>query len=367
METLLGLTASQWFLLLKENRFKINPFKLPVAIGVTALAFRNSMLSRREIRQFGDQLANIRIQKPPIFILGHWRSGTTLLFQLMTADPQFAFPHVVEIFNPFTFLTIEQNTSLKTAGQRTWKRPMDNVKVSLFSPGEEEFALGMLSLRSPLLSWTFPLNTRYYDQFLSFKTASPEDRERWKASYLYFLKKLTFRYQKQLLLKSPPNTARIQLLLELFPEAKFIHIHRHPLKVFRSTLHLYKKSAFRLNLQRTPSDKEIEDTIIRRYKLMYDAFWEDVPAIPEGNFIDISFEELVHDFEATIQTIYQKLHIEGFDIYHPYLKEKIATLQRYKTNSYPEVTPEQRQRIQLEWEQYYSRWGYKLNESEMVK
>jgi len=361
METLLGLTASQWFVLLKENRFKINPFKLPVAVVITALALRNSVLSRRESRQFEKILTNVQIQKPPVFILGHWRSGTTLLFQLMTADPQFAFPHVVEIFNPFTFLTIEQNGILEAAGQRTWKRPMDNVEVSLFSPGEEEFAIGMLSLRSPLLSWTFPLNTRYYDRFLSFKDATPEDRERWKRSYLYFLKKLTYRYEgKQLLLKSPPNTARIKLLLELFPDAKFIHIHRHPVKVFRSTLHLYKKSAFRLNLQKIPSDTEIEDTIIRRYKIMYDAFWEDVPSIPGGNFIDISFEELVHDFEGTIKTIYQKLHIKGFDIYHPHLKEKIATLQRYKTNSYPELTPEQRQKIQLEWEHYYTRWGYKL-------
>ncbi len=360
MESLQGLTAGQWFKLLKDNHFRLNPFKIPLVLLVSINSLRNSYFAKQEIKKYQEEVSRTKITDSPVFILGHWRSGTTLLFRLLSGDPQFAYPHVIEILNPYTFLVLQKHAQPATFDRNTWKRPMDNVEISFNSPAEEEFAISMLSLRSPILSWTFPQNTKYYDQFLSFKEASAEDRRQWKEAYSYFLQKLTFRYKKRLLLKSPPNTARIRLLLELYPNAKFIHIHRHPIKVFQSTLHMYQTSAYRFNLQRKPSIQDIVEIIIRRYKLMYQAFWEDLPFIPKGNFVDIAFEELVKDFEGTIKTIYQKINLAGFDIYQPILKQKIAKLQGYTRNQYPDVTEAQLQRIWYTWRKYYELWGYSL-------
>ncbi|MDQ3566024.1 MAG: sulfotransferase [Pseudomonadota bacterium] len=51
---------------------------------------------------------------PPLFILGHWRSGTTLLHNLLTRDTgQFAYANTYQAVNPRTFLSTEAvNTKL---------------------------------------------------------------------------------------------------------------------------------------------------------------------------------------------------------------------------------------------------------------
>jgi hypothetical protein len=98
------------------------------------------------------------------------------------------------------------------------KRPMDNVLVNRLSPAEEEFAIGIKTLMTPLLGWVFPKNADWYQRYLTFEEVEENDIQFWKDEYLLFLKKLTFRYKKRLLLKNPLNTARINLLLSLFPD-----------------------------------------------------------------------------------------------------------------------------------------------------
>ena len=67
----------------------------------------------------------------------------------------------------------------------------------------------------------------------------PADKRRWEASFLFFMKKLTLRHgHKPLLVKSPVHTARVPLLLNLFPGATFIYCHRNPYEVFQSSAHM---------------------------------------------------------------------------------------------------------------------------------
>ena len=79
------------------------------------------------------------------------------------------------------------------------------------------------------------------------------------------MRKLTFKYGRPLVLKSPPHTARIRLLLEMFPEARFVHIHRHPYQVFRSCRHYHDTAVWYSYLQK-PDTSLNDDRIIRRYE-----------------------------------------------------------------------------------------------------
>ena len=63
--------------------------------------------------------------------------------------------------------------------------------------------------------------------------------------------------KKQLLLKNPHNTARIDQLIKRYPKAKFIFIHRHPNEVYLSMKHLYKNDIYSI-LQHINND-EIEN------------------------------------------------------------------------------------------------------------
>ena len=81
---------------------------------------------------------------------------------------------------------------------------------------------------------------RHFGRFLTFEDALPAERARWRDNFLCFMRKVTLacsrrrgarRTAQPLLIKSPVHTARIAMLLELFPDARFVFIHRDPLEV----------------------------------------------------------------------------------------------------------------------------------------
>src|SRR5690348_17066227 len=74
---------------------------------------------------------------PPLFLVGHWRSGTTLLHELLALDEQFAAPDTNACFNPHHFL-LARHRAPSFAGL---SRPTGDMTVSPSSPQEEEFAL----------------------------------------------------------------------------------------------------------------------------------------------------------------------------------------------------------------------------------
>lgn len=362
MDSLVGITINDWWKLLKQNGFAIDPFFWPKAMFVTYLSIKNAIKRNKELRIYNEELKQVKIEKDPIFILGHWRSGTTLLQNLMILDRQFAYPRVFQCNYPHTFLQVEPKIIKFYGGHQAQARPMDNVITSPFSPGEEEFALAILTLYSPLFAWLFPRNEEFYNQYLTFKGVSDDKIEDWKSSFLAYLKKLTWRYQRQLLLKSPPNTARIRLLLELFPNAKFIHIHRNPYTVFQSTKRLYEKAVSGALLQRFPS-RNLAPGIIKRYQLMYDAYFEERELIPKDNFIEIKFEELEKNQIEEVGKIYHHLGLKNFYDVRPDLEKYVASISDYKKNKHEELDDNIRALIAAVWNKSFQEWGYAIQSS----
>ena len=111
---------------------------------------------------------------------------------------------------------------------------LDNVKMGCDVPYEDEFAIANMSGVSPYVTMVFPRRERNYDRFLTLVDASSEEVKQWKTALMTFLKKLTWKYNRPLVIQSPTHTCRIKLLLELFPDAKFVHIRRNPFHVFQS-------------------------------------------------------------------------------------------------------------------------------------
>ena len=125
------------------------------------------------------------------------------------------------------------------------------------SPQEDEFGLVNLCGLSPYMGAIFARAERSSDRYikyLSFKQATAEEVARWKDAVVFFYKKVLFKKRdKRLILKvglvytytqhthtqSPAHTARLKLMHELFPGAKFVHISRNPYEVYQSTQKLY--------------------------------------------------------------------------------------------------------------------------------
>ncbi len=358
METLIGIRPGKLFKLYRQNISNICLRKVPKMLPVILLSIRNEIYARKENKKYADKLKSFDLDKPPVFIIGHWRSGTSFLHKLLAQDPQFAYPTVFQTYNPSTFLYTEPLIRDKMEAMSGRKRPMDNMTVRFNDPAEEEFAISVLCLHSPVLGWVFPKNETYYDRYLSFRDVPQAEIDLWKNSFLSFLKKVALASDnRQLLLKSPPNTSRIKVLLEMFPQAKFIHIHRNPYHVFRSTLKLYQNTVSKFNMQCGDRDDLITG-ILDRYIKMYDVFFEDRKLLAANQFIDIGFEDLQKDFDAGIGKIYSQLELNGFDTYGPLLNKYLEQNKNYKKNKYEELDPKLKKRIAKAWQLSFEEWSY---------
>jgi len=357
MDSIVGISAREWLRALKDNHFRISPDSWLKVILITFLSIKNARQKSKEHQLFAQKIKDTEIQSAPLFLLGHWRSGTTFLHNLIALDKQFAFPNLFEIRNPHSFLQKEKLFQKRMELYSARKRMMDNIQVALNDPAEEEFALAVMTLQSPLIGWMFPRRASHYEHYTTFDSISEDEIKQWKAQYLFYLKKLTFKYAKPLLLKSPVNTARIRLLAELFPGAKFIHIHRHPYDVFRSTKKLYTTAVQAARMQ--AYDKKLTDSfILDRYHEMYQAYWRDIAQIPAQNKMDIAFEELEKYPEKLVSSIYQTLNLSGYDKLEPVLKEYLRKQADYKKNTYKPIDEALKEKIKQKWQFSFDKWGY---------
>ena len=280
-----GMTLGDWWALLRRHRFAIDLQHWPRALVQTAVSASNSVNARIERGRFGRRIEAARVEAP-LFILGHYRSGTTHLHNLLALDPQFAAPTFFQVLNPHTFLTTERWAAPVVDRLVVRRRYQDEMALGAGMPSEDEFASCTMTGLSPYMGWCFPGDGADYDRYLTFRDAPESEVARWKHALTTFLKKLTVRYGRPLVLKSPPHTARIRLLLGLFPDARFVHIHRDPYVVFRSTRHMIRVVQPLYHLREGPV-QDGDDRIISVYTEMYDAYFEERGLIPEGRLCEV--------------------------------------------------------------------------------
>jgi len=352
-----GITTGAWLKLLAQNRFRIPPRYWPKAAFTTLASGLSSGFALAEKAIYGREIAST-IVPPPLFVLGHWRSGTTHLHNLLALDERFGSPRFSEVTIPSTFLTGEKvlTTAAKYLLPKT-RFAIDNVPLSTEAPSEEEFALAQMSFHSPYMGWAFPEHADYYSRYVSFRGVPEHEIAEWKNAFLTFLKKLTLRHHKPMILKSPPNTARIKLLLDIFPDARFVHIHRDPYTVYQSTRHLHVSSWKNFAFQRL-DESALQERIFRQHNDMFDAFFEERSLIPEGRFTELSFQQLEADPIGQVERIYRDLSLPDFSEVKPHVEEYVGRQADYKKNKHVELPAELRERIAREWRRTFDEWGY---------
>ena len=99
-----GMGIWTWWSLVFRNRAAIAPSRIPMAILVTIFSNLNSLLGVLQLIFFGRKIARTKIQDDPIFVIGHWRSGTTLLHELLVLDGRHTYSDTYTCFTPQHFL-----------------------------------------------------------------------------------------------------------------------------------------------------------------------------------------------------------------------------------------------------------------------
>ncbi|MGC4015022.1 MAG: sulfotransferase [Luteolibacter sp.] len=355
---LIGLTVSAWWRMLRASGFRISLVYWRRAVMLTGAAFINSHFKRKE--RVHDSAIRSTPLSAPLFILGHWRSGTTHLHNLLALhDSRFAAPTTYQALAPSTFLTTEDEAKQTYADRMPATRPMDNMPLTFDTPQEDEFALCALTTLSPYLALAFPRREAHFERYLTFSGVAESEIREWKETFQWFCRKLSYKHgpARRLVLKSPAHTARIRLLLEMFPDASFIHIHRHPYEVFRSFRHYHDTAAWFTYLQR-PDRSRVEESIIRGYRRMHDAYHEQRELIPAGRLCEVRFEDLEKDAVGTVGGIYETLGLSGFDEFLPTLEAQVKQRDGYRKNRFEPLELRLRDRLAREWRREFETWGY---------
>jgi hypothetical protein len=351
-----GMTLGDWWSVLRRHRFAVDLKHLPRAFFQTVASVSNSVGARIEQARFGLQIEAARVEAP-LFILGHFRSGTTHLHNLLALDPQFGAPTLFQVFNPHTFLGTERWAAPLTNSLIAQRRFQDEMAQGAGLPCEDEFALCAMTGLSTYMRWNFPGDSVDYDRYLTFQGVPDEELTRWKLALTTFLKKLTVRFSRPLVLKSPPHTARIRLLLELFPDARFVNIHRNPYDVFRSERHTFRVVQPLYHLREGPVP-DGDDEVMSLYTNIHDAYFEQRSLIPEGRLCDVAFEDLSREPVTVVGSIYESLGLTGFEELRPRLARYLASIAGYRKNRYEGLPEPLRRRIAQDWGRSFDEWGY---------
>lgn len=283
---------------------------------------------------YGRQIAAQRLSDSPLIILGHDRSGTTHLLNLLSLDPQFAYTRPSQMVLPGCCILFDKALDFMLS-RIDYRRPFDNVAVGPGSPQDDEVPMVKLTPHCEYHKYSFPRSYRYWlDTYVfNFSTQSPGFAE-WKHTYLGTLRKAAVLMQRQRsLLKSPATMANLNVVLELFPNARFIHIKRNPYKVIPSQIHLHKTMARKYGLERV-TDEQLTDFALYQYRGYMEAFLRDRPRIPAGNLIEIRYEDFVADRMGWLDTIYKALNLGDFGALQPRVAAYLDSVQNYEPNRF---------------------------------
>jgi hypothetical protein len=359
----LGANFPGWVRMLVHNRFAIGPRGLPAIVLVTVASLLHTILAGVQELLWGRRVRNVEIRQGPIFIIGHWRSGTTLLHEMLTLDDRFTFPNTYECFNPNHFLLTEW-IDTRVLGflfglLLPERRPFDNMAMGWEQPQEDEFALCNLGVPSPYQKIVFP-NQNPYPEYFDLEQVSPEAREQWTRYLVTFLKQITLRRPKPIILKSPTHTYRVKLLSKIFPHAQFVHIARDPYVVYSSTVHMWKNIFEAQGLQR-PRLEELDEYVFTNFIHMHQVLEKARRRLDPGRFHELRYEDLVKNPIQEMRRLYEHLQLGGFEQVLPKLEQYLAQKAGYQTNHY-KLDPELREAIRRRWGEVIERYGYAKDE-----
>jgi hypothetical protein len=236
--------------------------------------------------------------------------------QTLAAGSRFLFKNIMKMIMP-----------LKRAG--------DNIKLNTEYPQEEEFTLGARHNNCFYYFFYFPeLIKQFYDEYLNYSASEKGTRQTFIEDYKRVINKSQLYSGKQRFLsKNPANTARIPLLLEMYPDARFIHIYRNPVDVILSTRHFFSHMMPGLNLHRIDFEK-VNSDIYDIYDRMIHDYLETKSLIPEGNLVEVRYEELSKQPEHEIKRIYDHFALEGYEKAAPIIHKYAQAKKGYVKNKY---------------------------------
>lgn len=247
----------------------------------------------------------------PVFVLGLFRSGTTALHRLLGEDPDNrTLPHW-ESFDPV------HTPEGPEPRQRKLTRTL--MLADLVSPSikaihpmdayQTDECRGMFTnvFRTPQFNVQYRVGS--YLNWLLEQDATVAYRHHRRQLQLVHHHRP---YGKRFVLKDPTHTFFVDAILEVFPNARFLFIHRDPAETLSSicSLHAYARSVFSSDVDAKAIGKEISESYMMR---LLEPAVATVDRLPSGRVAHVRSPDLSRDPVGTIGEAYRTLGIELSD------------------------------------------------------
>ncbi len=290
----------------------------------------------------------------PIFIIGNPRSGTTFTHRLMAGDERFTcfklwqtiFPSVTyyklfgllgrldrEIGAPFARLL----AYVTRKGLSGWEK----MHATGPDKAESDEMLFVYAFLSPIVSMVFP----YLDELpqLKFPDRLPEDDP--VHLRLYFkdcLKRHVYATRlvrangkaepdRILLEKVALIAGRLRLVLAAVPDARIVHLVRHPYESVPSLMSMFHAPLSTL----APQHASKNGPAMRQVAIMTFEFYRTILEVKRGlspgRFLELRYEDLVADPAATVKRIYDAFCIPVSPNYKDWLALEAARARNHNS------------------------------------
>ena len=344
-----GMRLRALLKLFKRGHYSFTLNCVPDALALFLWVPWNSVLYRISEAKYRRAAEALPLDQPPVFVIGHWRTGTTFLHDLFSVDPNLSYPTTYECFFPHHFLLTENTLA-----------NIMKVLLPKKRPQEEEFGMLMLGAGTPYVTHAWPRFGPADTEYLDFKGLSEAERKKWADAYMWFYRRLALKHGgRPLVMKTPASAARLKLLTKLFPDARYIYLSRNPLKVFPSTVKLWRALYSVQGLHNPPYlDRWLDDYVLDMFARLTEDYEEDRHLIPPDRLIELRYEDLIKDPIAILRDIYARLDIGDFAAAEEPMLAYLNTQKEHRVSEY-EMPPKLKRKIVERLAPYIDRFGYR--------